>query len=594
MRLQNSRLSKGSICCLILGCGLAAIAWASAPASGAETAGAASINWTNVWMQLFGGLALFLLGMEIMSDGIKAAAGDGMRLFLQRMTGNRFLGAFSGALITGILNSSSVTTVLVVGFISAGLMSLTQAVSIIMGANIGSTFAAQIIAFNVTQYALLPVAIGYLTRFVSKSDRARNYGDTIMGLGLIFFGMGLMSAAMKPMRDYAPFLELMQQMDRVGYGVLVGAVFTALIQSSAATTGIAIALAGGGLITLEAGVALALGANIGTCITAILASLGKSRPAVRAAVAHVLINVIGVAFWVWFIPQFCDLVRAISPASPELSGTDRIAAEVPRQIANAHTIFNVANTFVLIWFTGLLAKLCEKIVPDRVEPALVRIKPEFLDKELLDTPSLAFQRVQMEIGRIRGMVNSMFEKYKTCGWDGDIEQLKDISRTEEDINQLVDHILAYLASIPREVLSERDQQNLLLLITTSNYLRGLSEVLKTNIIEIVEDAREQGVIPSETMHGLMRELYQTVWTASVRCLEAVERGDTEIARDVLSKGVDVKRNVNAALAHQAEMFSPEHPDRLHIFRVEMEFIDNMKRIYDQAKRVAKQQLQIEA
>ncbi|MGB0414350.1 MAG: Na/Pi cotransporter family protein [Coraliomargarita sp.] len=565
---------------------------------GAEAVGEAvesavnEIPWPTVWMQLLGGLALFLLGMEVMSDAIKAVAGDGLRGFLQRMTGNRFLGAFSGALITGILNSSSVTTVLVVGFISAGLMSLTQAISIIMGANIGSTFAAQIIAFNVTQYALLPVALGYLMRFISKSEHARNYGDTIMGLGLIFFGMGLMGAAMTPLRDYQPFLDLMLQMDKVFYGVMVGAVFTALIQSSAATTGIAIAMASGGLITLEAGVALALGANIGTCVTAVLATIGKSRSSVRAAVAHVLINVVGVAAWVWFIPQFCDVIRAISPSDPALTGAEKLSAEVPRQIANAHTVFNVANTFVLIWFTGLLSKLCMWIVPDKPEKVKPVIEPKFLDKELLDTPSLAMQRVQLEIGRIQAIIDKMFRDYEATSMDADLNQLREVARDEENVNVLAEHIFGYLSAMPREKLSERDGRQLLLLITANNYMRSLGEVLKTDIIDIVQKARDQGIVPSERMRVLMRDLYATIWRVTVLCLQAVSEDDPVLAKQVLEASEEVKRNVRAALEHQAEQLSPDHPERLAIFRVEMEFIDNMKRIYDQAKRVAKMQLSL--
>ncbi|MGB0416455.1 MAG: Na/Pi cotransporter family protein [Coraliomargarita sp.] len=553
---------------------------------------AAEIEWGRVWMHLFGGLALFLLGMEVMSDAIKTVAGDSLRLFLNRMTGNRFLGAFSGALITGILNSSSVTTVLVVGFISAGLMTLTQAVSIIMGANIGSTFAAQIIAFNVTQYALIPVAIGFLMRFVAKRDRMRNYGDSIMGLGLIFFGMGLMGAAMSPLREYPPFLELMVRMDDPVLGILVGAAFTALIQSSAATTGIAIAMASGGLITLEAGVALALGSNIGTCVTAILAALGKSRPAVRAAVAHVLINVLGVLIWVWFIPQFCELIRLISPSAEGLEGAQRLAAEVPRQIANAHTFFNVANTFVFIWFTGLLAKLCELLVPDRPETVKPIIEPKYLDDELLDTPNLALQRVQLEIGRIGELIDEMFQAYVNAGWDADPDELKKVARKEADIDILVECILAYLASLPREVMSQKDGQQLLLLMTTSNYLRSLSGVLEADLVDIIQRAREEEVVPSERMSELMRRVYRTVWEASKQCAQAVATDDLELAKQVLERAAEVKQGINDALEHQAAMLSLEQANRLVIFRVEMEFIDNMKRIYNQAKRVAKQQLSI--
>ncbi len=234
-------------------------------------------------MGLIGGLALFLFGLDQMSDALKLIAGDGMKKVLAKLTTNRFTGAIAGAFVTAIVQSSSVTTVLVVGFISAGLMSLTQSIGIIMGANIGTTITAQLVAFKITQYALGLVAIGFFTLFCSKNDKVRHYGHMIMGLGLIFYGMHLMSDGTKPLRTYQPFMEMMQQMDHPLWAILLGAGFTALVQSSSATTGLVIALASQGLISLDAGIALIFGANIGTCITAGLASIGKSREAVRAA-----------------------------------------------------------------------------------------------------------------------------------------------------------------------------------------------------------------------------------------------------------------------------------------------------------------------
>ena len=221
----------------------------------AETPGGQEIDWFKLGMGLFGGLAFFLFGMEQMSDGLKAAAGETLKIVLAKLTKNRFMGAFTGAVVTAVLNSSSVTTVLVVGFITAGLMSMSQSIGVIFGANIGSTVTAQIVAFNITQYALVGVVIGFLMLFVGKGDKTRHYGSMIMGLGLVFYGMGVMSDAMYPLRSYEPFLDLMAKMENPILGILVGAVFTALVQSSAATTGIAIVMASEGLMTLPAGIA---------------------------------------------------------------------------------------------------------------------------------------------------------------------------------------------------------------------------------------------------------------------------------------------------------------------------------------------------
>ncbi|NNG12325.1 MAG: Na/Pi cotransporter family protein, partial [Halobacteria archaeon] len=225
----------------------------------------AEIDWFNMGMALFGGLALFLFGMEQMADSLKAAAGERMKVILAKLTTNRFMGAATGAFVTAVIQSSSVTTVLVVGFITAGLMSMAQSIGIIMGANVGTTITAQIIAFKVTKFALVMVAIGFSMLFFSKQEKIKQYGGMLMGLGLVFFGMSVMSDAMKPLRSFQPFLDLMTSMENPLIGILVAAAFTGLIQSSSATTGIVIVMATQGFITLEAGIALAFGANIGTC-----------------------------------------------------------------------------------------------------------------------------------------------------------------------------------------------------------------------------------------------------------------------------------------------------------------------------------------
>jgi phosphate:Na+ symporter len=235
-------------------------------------------------MGLLGGLALFLYGMDKMSESLKAVAGERMKSILARLTTNRVTGALTGAFVTAVIQSSSVTTVLVVGFVTAGLMSVSQSVGIIMGANIGTTITAQIIAFKVTKYALLIVAAGFAMLFLGKRERTRHHGAGIMGLGLVFFGMGVMGEAMAPLRSYQPFLDAMIRMENPAVGILVAALFTGLIQSSSATTGIVIVMASQGLITLTAGIALILGANIGTCVTALLASIGRSLAPISAPV----------------------------------------------------------------------------------------------------------------------------------------------------------------------------------------------------------------------------------------------------------------------------------------------------------------------
>ncbi len=330
-------------------------------------------------MGLMGGLALFLFGMEQMSDALKIIAGQRMKNVLGQLTTNRFKAASAGAFITAVIQSSSVTTVLVVGFITAGLMTLSQSVGVIIGANIGSTVTAQLIAFKVTRIALLLVTIGFAILFTAKRQRNKQIGTAIMGIGLIFFGMQLMSQATEPLRSYPAFVNAMTNLDASIGAVLVGAGFTALIQSSAATTGLVIVLASQGLITLETSIAIIFGANIGTCVTALLASIGKPTEALQAAMVHVLFNVIGVLIWFPFIGPFADFVRSLSPEV--MAGK---AIEIPRQIANAHTIFNVSNTVLFLPFTAQLARFVQFLFPARPVPGDEVIQPKYLD----DTPAV--------------------------------------------------------------------------------------------------------------------------------------------------------------------------------------------------------------
>ncbi|MCK5099866.1 MAG: Na/Pi cotransporter family protein, partial [Desulfobacteraceae bacterium] len=252
---------------------------------GAEAANTTNFSWINIFIGIAGGLAFFLYGMEKMSEGMKSTAGNQMRSILASLTTNRVIGLFVGAFVTMIIQSSSATTVMLVSFVQAGLLNLTQCMGVILGADIGTTVTAQMIAFKLTDYALLMIAIGFLIRMFGKTQQIKNIGDIVLGFGILFFGMKLMSDVMKPLRSYAPFIGLMKDMENPFMGILIGAGFTAIVQSSSATTGVLIVLAQQGLISLEAGIPVIFGANIGTCITAAFAGIGASREAKRVAIA---------------------------------------------------------------------------------------------------------------------------------------------------------------------------------------------------------------------------------------------------------------------------------------------------------------------
>ena len=270
------------------------------------------ISWMMLIFGLFGGLALFLFGMELMSEGMKKTAGNQMRTILGALTRNRVIALFCGAFVTMVIQSSSATTVMLVSFVQAGLMTFAQSMGVILGADIGTTITAQMIAFKLTDYALLMIAIGFIVRMLGKTDNVKNIGEAILGFGVLFFGMKMMSDAMKPLRTYAEFINLLKGLENPILGILVGAAFTALVQSSSAFTGVIIVLAQQNLITLDAGIPMVFGANIGTCVTAGLASIGTSRDAKRVALAHVLFKIAGVFLFIFWIPYFADLIRMLA------------------------------------------------------------------------------------------------------------------------------------------------------------------------------------------------------------------------------------------------------------------------------------------
>ncbi len=459
------------------------IALAAGPAF-AATGSEDQLPWFSMSLKLIGGLALFLYGMEKMAEALKSVAGNGLKSILARLTSSKIIGLLTGAFVTAVIQSSSVTTVMLVGFVSAGLMSLSQAIGVILGADIGTTITAQIVAFKVTKYALLLVAAGFALLFTSKSDNIKQYGNLIMGLGLIFFGMGVMSDGMYPLRTYQPFIELMQDVSNPVIGILVAALFTGLVQSSSAAMGVVIALALQGLISLEGGIALALGANIGTCITAGLAAIGKPREAVRVALAHVTFKIVGVLLIVPFIPYFAEFVRYISPVESGLTGLEKLAAETPRQIANAHTLFNVGIAFTFLPLASLFARFCEWAVPDKPLETQEIFEAKYLEEGLIATPALALAGVRREIGRMGELVEKMVTEMMPAVVSGNKEMLSNIAETDDKIDKLHGQIITYLGCLNRRELSAEQMQELMDLMAAANHLEAVGNLVESDMVQL--------------------------------------------------------------------------------------------------------------
>ena len=568
----------------ILGAFTTLIAFPALAAGGSDQA----MNWGTMGMQLFGGLALFLFGMEQMADALKAVAGERMKTILAKLTTNRFMGAVTGAFVTAVIQSSSVTTVLVVGFITAGLMSLSQSVGVIMGANIGTTITAQIVAFKVTKAALLMIGGGFSMLFISKNEKVKQYGAMLMGLGLVFFGMSVMSDAMKPLRSYQPFLDLMVQMENPFVGILIAAGFTGLIQSSSATTGIVIVMASQGFITLPAGIALAFGANIGTCVTALLASIGKPREAVRAALVHVMFNVLGVVIWFLFIPQLADVVTSISPTHPELSGIDKLGAETPRQIANAHTIFNIANTLIFIGFTTQFARIVERLIPDRpMEEEGLVVSAKYLEPDLLSTPAFALDRVRMEVLNMGETVQKMNERIIPAILSGNKGTLEEIRQMDDEVDILYEQILEYMGKISKGTLTESQTQELLNLMTALSELENIGDTVETNLVDLGHDRIDAGFSISDSTAKVLNDFQDVVMKALKGAILAVAHNNREAAEDVIKMKEEITALADSAALHQAGRLVAEEPNRIAAYTTEIDIIEKQKRIYYFSKRMAK-------
>jgi phosphate:Na+ symporter len=569
-----------------------AIVGAAVAATGpAETA---AIDWLQLGMGLFGGLALFLGGLEVLSEGLKLAAGDTLRTILEKLTVNRLLGALTGAFVTGVLNSSSVTTVLVVGFVTAGVMSLSQSVGVIMGANIGSTVTAQILAFNVAAYALIPVAVGFFMFFSGKAERTRHVGMMIMGLGLVFYGMGLMSEGMKPLRSYEPFLDVLARMENPLFGILAGAVFTGLVQSSAATVGIAIAMASEGLLTLPAGIALALGANIGTCVTALLAALGKPTEAVRAAVVHISFNVVGVLVWLPFLGLLADLAISLSPAAAELEGKARLAAEVPRQIANANTLFNVVNTLLFLGFTTWFARLAIRLVPERAVPEGLIIRPEFLDEAALQVPAVALENARFEIHRAGTITLSMMDDLGEALEQQDKAKLDDVARRDDEVDILDTEILKYLGHIRQALLTEDESRDHQALMGAMTNLENLADILETDMVGLAKTHIEAGLERgSEETQEMVEGLWRGVRRAVELAVQAVGQNDQRAAQDVLVMKDDIRDLADRLFERHATRLRANDPKYLQRVRLLLTFIEQLRHMYTLAKRIARTHLPTE-
>jgi len=504
---------------------------------------------------LLGGLGLFLFGMEMMSSSMQRSAGGKMRSILGALTHNRFVGVAVGAFVTMVIQSSSATTVMLVSFVQAQLITFARTLGVILGADIGTTITAQLIAFKLTDYALLMIAIGFGLKMLSRRDNLRNIGDVLLGFGLLFYGMAVMSKAMYPLRSYTPFLNMLTELENPVFGILVGTAFTAMIQSSSAFTGIIIVLAQQGFLTLEAGIPLIFGANIGTCVTAALASINAGRDAKRVALAHTMFKIIGVVAAIAFIPLLAKLVQNISPGGIiDTADKAALAQFIPRQIANAHTVFNVSLTLIFLPFTALFAKLIMRMLPDRAEDEAVRYDTRFLEPSLLNTPALALNLAKVEIIKMGELVKEMAVKSIEPFFSGDLAKLDELHEMEEQVDSLDEQISAYLIDIGKRELNEAQTDEVYLMMHVTKQYEQIADIIDKELRPLAQEKAAQAAHFSAVGASEVRAYH-------IKMIKQIARSIDSFTNDSLEKAVRMTKKQAKYVALEGDL-RQHHFERL--------------------------------
>ena len=527
-------------------------------------------------INLLGGLGLFLYGMKMMGDGLENAAGDRLKGIFDRITSNPIKGVITGTIVTAIIQSSSATTVMVVGFVNAGLMNLYQASAVIMGANIGTTITAQLITFKFDSFSPIFLAIGALMVLFIKNRKGREIGQIILGFGVLFLGLNLMSDAMSPLKDSAVFREMIMSLDgRTILGVFIGLVMTAVLQSSSASTGILVALANTGSLPLSVAIPILLGNNIGTCVTALISSIGTSRTAKKAAVLHLTFKIIGtVIFLVIPMSVVTQMVLKISPTTG--------AGVVAKQIANAHTLFNIVNTIILLPFIKYLVAFVNRIIPGEEEKEVIGLK--YIDERLLETPAIAFGQTTNEVVR-------MAEKAKEnlgIAMDGFLNQnedkIKSVYRNEKIINMLEHDITRYLVELSNSELGDEQRAELAAYFHVVNDIERIGDHAE-NIADLASEMISKDLKVSEEAIDEIKNMFNVTINALEMSIDCFRNYNRDKADNV--------RKVEESIDSLEKKLRSSHIKRLNkgicsatVGTVFLDLISNLERIGDHSLNIA--------
>jgi len=538
-----------------------------------------SMSFT-IALQIFGGLGLFLYGMTIMSEGLEKAAGNKMKKIIEALTRNRFVAVFVGAVVTMIVQSSSATTVMVVGFVNAGIMNLTQAIGIIMGANIGTTVTAQLVSINLNALAPVTIGIGVGIKLFSKNGTWKKYADILIGFGILFLGMDTMKHAMKPLREYEGFRNMLTSFGSgkpldTALAIFTGFAITAIVQSSSATTGILVALAGSGLLNIYAAFPILLGTNIGTCVTAMISSIGANKTAKRAAFMHLLFNVIGTLIFIVFL------------AKPTILAVVKLDNNPARQLANAHTLFNIANTIILLPFAGLIVKAVEKIIPETETEITSKTEIQgikYLDDRILETPSIAILQVTKEILHMGNLAKLSYNKAIESFEKNDPKLAKESFKIERVINSMENDITEYLVKISNSSISQSDREIVDGLFSTINDIERVGDHAD-NIAELSIEKSEKFLSFSETAMEELKDMSSKVISSFSDALTCLRNGDVKLAKKIIEREgeIDILEKV---LRKKHIKRLGERKCQANSGVIFLDIISNLERIGDHASNIA--------
>lgn len=538
----------------------------------------------NTAFGLLGGLAMFLFGMNMMSDGLQKAAGERMKSILGFLTQNAVFGVFAGAITTAVIQSSSATTVMVIGFISANLMTLPQGISVILGANIGTTMTAQLLAFKISDYIWPIIFIGFIINFVSKNEKVKNIGITILGFGILFVGIETMGSVMEPLATSSVFTNLMSKVrDIPALGVLLGTCMTLVVQSSSATIAVLQNFASQAgpdgihsVIGLTGAIPILFGDNIGTTITAILASIGQSKNAKRAAIAHSVFNICGTLIFIWFIPAFAQVVKYISPKGPEIE-------VISRQIANAHTMFNVLNTILWIPFIWVLVKIVCFIIPDKKNENVDKMQPMYLDRGMIHQAVVALDLVSKEVEHCNHLILEVLEKGKIAIIRNDSQLIEQARQMVESIKELQDAINSYMVLLFSEGTLTEEQASY-----ATDVMYVLEDMVRVSqrmqeILDIVEKG-EKGLHFSKQAEKEIDQNMDNVIELYSICSEAFLRGSEVDSERIRQKIKDI---------HELKQIARNnHKERMKLGQCRLELTTSFSNVFTNMERIGNNSLHI--